>query len=1465
MAKFGSGLFGSARFDVEDYVVEHADSLSLTDSLTKLARPQVSDTLSLSDTLVRTVRLSGQDVLALADALQKHAATRLADTVGAVDALAKAAWQIAADSLGLGDAAWRGHAMAWAETLALADTATKLLALSKSTDLGLADAIANSSGRPLVSTALGLTDEVGLAPGKAGADPTVLADQLVAAVAALRADLAGLADAISFETGISKADAAAIVDQVALQVARGAGDDALSIADQLLKTVVRPVASETVGMADASLLRPVKAAADTTIIADALVKAILPSVTDLMDIADALSRHSGRAVEQYERAWEWEVDGDLEGWGLPIRCDIWVADGVLNGTSTGADPYFHSADNLYIDAQACRYIVLRLRRNTGTGGQLFFTRSDETGWSESKSIVFSIPSDGEWHDVLLDMASTKTAGTWTGWIKRLRLDPVDQGEVEFAVDYLRVGQRPVQVADALQVATATLSTDVAGVGDALTKAVHLQRPVPALFGTARFGYSHFGAATATDILGLRDAVTWAIGRGQLAESLIGLADAWAAQTAALRTDQAGLGDALALALQRQLASAALGISDACQAEAAKAAADILGLTDALLRAVAKSLADPVGLADQAAAAALKVLVDSLGTDDALRRVLNKVASETLSLVDAIRAGIEAKHASTLDLLDVVQAAVGAERDDALTLADQLATQGDFYRTLADEEDLTDAVWTAATYQRSAIPPALFGSGQFGFSRFDDRTGTDSVDLSDLIRAMLARHMDTSLSLLDEIALWASKLAPDTAGTGDAYELRMSKALEAVLGLSDAFWATVAKADADQVSLADLLAAATGKPLADVLALADDLVAALHFLRAAEDSLGLADALLRHATVIRDSMLALQDDAWRDIQAARAEALEIADLLSKDITRPLPADAVGVIDEAALLAALRLSEPPLLLEDGITGEVRRVLSQVFIQGVSVPVIGLTITEASEERVGLCAFRIPNPSDEVRALAHIGATVHAYLSDGEGDTITFGGRIVLNPRVSTSTVTTELQIQAHSYTADAQHVLCNQIYRHAKYTDIIKALWGEFYPYDINLSGVQDDNKEAESWAVVWETLFDATERIASLLGWAWHVEWDGGQRRLRFYSPDTIYHPRTLSQANANIVAGTARFGDDEEIVNAVHVVGGEALSDPFTFRTVANGEGTHYSLPHYPFDLEAGPVEVTVDGVPQQVGEETPYWPEGKDVLIGREGRFVRFQTPPASGAVLAVTYRYGYPIHAHMEEEASIAQHGRREQQLVDTKIRDIRQAREIARRLLRDRAWPKAYGTVEVTEEGIRAGRFVQVYLPDRGIDGVYEITQVTWQVERAAVRRVIVLNRSDDPEARIAQKLNEFRLRLEALENRDRPANPVIQRFATLRERQRPRAVAVVRGYAEETVESVLEGCLEQAIFTLQSASGDYQTRCADYALVTRDEARHSTDKVLTAAVGLAELAKVGTHTFGSTALFGEARFGAEVAAS
>ncbi|MGB9866707.1 MAG: hypothetical protein ACPLPR_02210 [Bacillota bacterium] len=964
--------------------------------------------------------------------------------------------------------------------------------------------------------------------------------------------------------------------------------------------------------------------------------------------------------------------------------------------------------------------------------------------------------------------------------------------------------------DSLQAISNKVLADLVSLADAIRSVIDAYPGRVSLFGLARFGHESFDNQQPGEAISLHDAIASEIGFGVLAEDLETLADAIRSAVDRLAAENPALLDAIASGLVAHKPNETATASDAVALQVARAVESLLAVSDALLSmASEKCITDTVApVVDSLTSKATKVVELALAFgDQAAAQVAKSLSGEAVALADAIAqtAGVQLEDIA-LDLGSVLQSA-----------------------------DMS-----------AAIGGARFGRSAFGSVLFGDE-GTRAATTDDLVK-VVSTILSDAISHIDALALQAIKAAASSMALSEAIALAAQKAAGDSTSVVDLNTFAIAKSLGLSVAVADDVAKAVAAALQGLsITTADQIQAALAMLRQVQDEMSIVDGVVRAITLLRDEVLALADETRRDIEAKRAETLALASVLGKDIATFPPGDVTGLLDEAQLLGALLAGDLMAPLYDSVTGEVYQVLSQVFINGISVLTRGLQIKESVASRVGECSFVIPDPTPQVLSLCQQGADVHVYLSDS-GENIVWGGRIVSASVVSVSSLVHEVRVTAQDYATRAQSVLVSGAWVQTKYTDIVRALWQQYAPEDNLVLDVADNPKVAEKWVVKWESLAEATDKIAQVLGWTWRVDWDGGRKIFRFFDPGAEVHPRALSVANLNIESGTAEFGQDEEIVNSVYILGGQTLYQPDAFRKVADGQETYFVLPARPFE----PVTVKVNGVEKAWAYETPYWPQGKDCVINPEGRYVRFQVAPASGAVIEVTYQAMRPVRVHLEEPGSIALYGRHDQVVNDSKIADPLQARETARKILREKAWPKQHGTMNVYEPGLRAGKIVHVYLPDRGIDGLYQIAEMTWAVDRAVIKRSISLNRVADAGASIAQVIKALAERVAALEAGADSENSTVDRFIDQSQRVK---IAVNADWAGSIVAA--PGADQYSAFDLATRvlrSGDVLTTW------TEDVAREVGDLAACwAHVARGDASAVSYHAKISTARFGFSRFG------
>ncbi|MCC6446050.1 MAG: glycoside hydrolase family 99-like domain-containing protein [Armatimonadetes bacterium] len=134
-------------------------------------------------------------------------------------------------------------------------------------------------------------------------------------------------------------------------------------------------------------------------------------------------------------AWEFDTDGDPEGWqgfmGLSASA---VSGGTLKFTTRTRDPALNSP--FFVSVRAGQYpaLLIRMKADKNISAQLFWS-SRLFGIQEAASVKFEVIGDGRFHDYRLDLAKHPR---WFGAITGLRLDPADQPDIAFEVDWIRL-------------------------------------------------------------------------------------------------------------------------------------------------------------------------------------------------------------------------------------------------------------------------------------------------------------------------------------------------------------------------------------------------------------------------------------------------------------------------------------------------------------------------------------------------------------------------------------------------------------------------------------------------------------------------------------------------------------------------------------------------------------------------------------------------------------------------------------------------------------------------------------------------------------------------------------------------------------------------------------------------------------------------------------------------------------------
>jgi hypothetical protein len=180
--------------------------------------------------------------------------------------------------------------------------------------------------------------------------------------------------------------------------------------------------------------------------------------------------------------------------------------------------------------------------------------------------------------------------------------------------------------------------------------------------------------------------------------------------------------------------------------------------------------------------------------------------------------------------------------------------------------------------------------------------------------------------------------------------------------------------------------------------------------------------------------------------------------------------------------------------------------------------------------------------------------------------------------------------------------------------------------------------------------------------------------------------------------------------------GGSAVSVDTSDAFTGDGATTVFAVSHIPIkDV----VSITVGGALQSRGIESYDTFPNYDVLVSYAGGTLRWNTAPASGASINISYRYvdTTTYTTTVTDAGSVATYGQTFGATVtDNSITSVQQAEDLANALLKQYADGVIEGTLVVERYGLKAGQQIGIELPILGLTGTYTIRRVTTEIDKA-----------------------------------------------------------------------------------------------------------------------------------------------------
>lgn len=326
---------------------------------------------------------------------------------------------------------------------------------------------------------------------------------------------------------------------------------------------------------------------------------------------------------------------------------------------------------------------------------------------------------------------------------------------------------------------------------------------------------------------------------------------------------------------------------------------------------------------------------------------------------------------------------------------------------------------------------------------------------------------------------------------------------------------------------------------------------------------------------------------------------------------------------------------------------------------------------------------------------------------GDKI-FGGRLIDVKVKVLKTGDLEYMCYGKDYTTDLDSELVAGTYTSQTIKQIID---------DIIPSGFTTNNV---SGAIIvdkikfnYQQVSDCIKDLAELVNYDWYVDYE---KDIHFFAKSEKTAPFEITDTSENVIGGTLMIDkSNAQLKNLVYVRGSDYVGNSRVEQYDADGEQKTFPLankfsqkPTATKDVGAGPVALDVGVDFLQDFADGPY-----DCLWDFNQKYLRFDTAPNVGDIIAITGTPLIPLIIQIDDSASIATYGLKESKIEDKNLTDTATAR--ARGLAELTAYKDGVteGSFYTYTDGLRSGQTIRVNSTLLGIDELFLIKKVIMKI--------------------------------------------------------------------------------------------------------------------------------------------------------
>lgn len=361
----------------------------------------------------------------------------------------------------------------------------------------------------------------------------------------------------------------------------------------------------------------------------------------------------------------------------------------------------------------------------------------------------------------------------------------------------------------------------------------------------------------------------------------------------------------------------------------------------------------------------------------------------------------------------------------------------------------------------------------------------------------------------------------------------------------------------------------------------------------------------------------------------------------------------------------------------------------------------IEDNVNEEANLCYFKYKKYGDRTFIPA-VGEAIE--VTDGSDKL--FSGTITRIKNEASKGVIT-YSVTAKDHTEELDRIFVIDRYEDMTVTAIIQSIIDD---YNTNVTYTNVDCPiTIESVAFNRLPISKCLQILAEQVNYSWYIDYD---KDIHFFSKNTEPAPYNLDTSSGNFIYDSLHISiDNSQLKNRVTIRGAEReATNTRTKEWTTNATGQKTFGTDYKFSSKP---TVTVDSVSKTVGTEN-IDTVGFDCYWDYNQKYIRFDTAPASGALIEITAKPLIPIVAQVEDAGSIGTYGVHEFLRIDTSITTSDEAKLYAQAQLEMYGKSLRNGGFRTEKPGLVSGQTISINIPSRGLANTYVIQRVTLEMK-------------------------------------------------------------------------------------------------------------------------------------------------------